>query len=136
MQDIDDTEKYALSLELHNLYYLRELFLTDMQLSFEKLAVLAFLFDMNIIQLKQLYGYSALYIKNIHKVCPLLNRKLCGQVYTNIVMHLYQQCKCETFTTYIQNLFISPCMEHFKCGVVAYLYNLSLSGVLQLSDNE
>ena len=135
-QELDDTEKYTLSLELHNLNYLKELLIFDIHSSPETLAVLAFLLDMKFIQLEQLHRYYTLYIKNIHEVCQLLNPQLCGQVYTNIVKHLYQQCKCETLTMYIKNFFVSPCMEYFQCEVVSYLQVLHTSGVLQLSDKE
>ena len=56
-QKIDETEKYVLSLELHNLNYLRELLLTDTHLSAEELAVLVFLFDIKLIQLEELHRY-------------------------------------------------------------------------------
>ena len=135
-QEIDDTEKYILSLEVHNLYYLRELLLIDMHSSPEELAVLAFLFDTGLMQLKQLHTHYTLYIKKVREVCLLLYPKLCGKVYTNIVRHLYQKCKCETLMAYVQNFFISSCMEHFQCEVVDYLQVLYTSGVLQLSDNE
>ena len=135
-QEIDDTEKYVLSLELHNFNYLRELLLTDTNLSSEELAVLAFLFDIKLIQLEELHRYYALYIKNIREVCLLLTPKLCGQMYKKIVKHMYQQCRCETFTAYVHNFYISPCMEHFKCEVVSVLQDLYTSGVLQLSNSE
>ena len=135
-QEIDDTEKYVLSLELHNFNYLRELLLTDTHLSAEELAVLVFLFDIKFIQLEELHRYYALYIKNIREVCLLLTPKLCGQMYKKIVKHMYQQCRCETFTAYIHNFYISPCMKHFKCEVVSVLQDLYTSGVLQLSNNE
>ena len=136
-QEIDDTEKYyVLSLESHNFNYLRELLLTDTHLSAEELAVLAFLFDIKFIQLEELHRYYALYIKNIREVCLLLTPKLCGQMYKKIVKHMYQQCRCETFTAYIHNYCISPCMEHFQCEVVSVLQDLYTSGVLQLSNNE
>ena len=135
-QEIDDTEKYVLSLELHNFNYLRELLLTDTHLSAEELAVLVFLFDIKFIQLEELHRYYALYIKNVREVCLLLTPKLCGQMYKKIVKHMYQQCRCETFTAYIHNFYISPCMKHFKCEVVSVLQDLYTSGVLQLSNNE
>ena len=135
-QEIDNTEKYVLSLELHNLNYLRELLLTDTHLSAEELAVLVFLFDIKLIQLEELHRYYALYIKNIREVCLLLTPKLCGQMYKKIVKHMYQQCRCETFTAYIHNFYISSCMEHFQCEVVSVLRDLYTSGVLQLSNNE
>ena len=135
-QEIDNTEKYVLSLELHNLNYLRELLLTDTHLSAEELAVLVFLFDIKLIQLEELHRYYALYIKNIREVCLLLTPKLCGQMYKKIVKHMYQQCRCETFTAYIHNFYISSCMEHFQCEVVSVLQDLYTSGVLQLSNNE
>ena len=135
-QEIDDTEKYVLSLEIHNLNYLRELLLTDTHLSAEELAVLVFLFDIKFIQLEELHRYYTLYIKNIREVCLLLTPKLCGQMYKKIVKHMYQQCRCETFTAYIHNFYISSCMEHFKCEAVSVLQDLYTSGVLQLSNNE
>ena len=135
-QEIDDMEKYALSLESHNLLFLGILLLNDIHTSSEKLAILALLVDVKLMQLEQLYGYYALYIKKLYEVCLLLNSKLCGQLYTNVVSHLYQQCKCETIMAYVQNLFVTPCTEHFQCEVVSYLQELHILRVLQLSDNE
>ena len=132
-----DAQKYTLSLELHNLHHLKELLLlTDLHLSFEELAILAFLSDMKLIQSEQLQRYYELYIQNILEVCPLLNLKLCGQLYSIIVKYLYQKCKCESLTAYIQNFIISPCMEHFQCQVVNYLQDLYMSRVLHLSEDE
>ena len=135
-QEIDDSEKYILSLELHNFHYLNKLLLIDLHPSSEELAILALLVDMKFIQLEQPYSYYALYIKKVYEVCQLLNSKLCGQLYTYVVRHLYQQCKCETIMAYFQNWFVSPCMEHFQCEVVSYLKDLHTLGVLQLSDSE
>ena len=108
-EEIDDTEKYTLSLELHNLHYLRELLLSEMhfKLSSEELATLAFLFDIKLIELEQLQKYYAYYVKKVHEVCPLLNQKLCGQMYANIVRNLYRQCKCKTLSKYLQ-FFLFP----------------------------
>ena len=134
-QEIGDIEKYTLSLELHNFYYLRELLLTDTYSS-EELAILAFLFDINVIQLEKLHRYYEFYIVKVHEVCPLLNTKLCGQMYTNVVRQLYRQCKCETLTEYFQNFFVSTCMKYFQCHVVTYLQDLYIDGVLHLSQEE
>ena len=60
-QEIDDTEQYVLSLELHNLNHLRELLLSDTHSSPEELAVLAFLFDIKLIQHKFIICTSLLY---------------------------------------------------------------------------
>ena len=100
-----DTDKYTLSLELHNLHYLKELLLADdnnIHLSSEELAVLAMLLDIKLIQLKQIHRYYAIFMDKVEEVCSLLNIQLCGQLYTNIAGYLYQQCKCQTFTAYIQ----------------------------------
>ena len=131
--ELDDGEVYALSLEEPNLYYLRELLLSEIHSTPEELAVLLFLFDRNAIQLEQLQGHYAHYIKMVHKVCPLINPRLCGRVYTDIVTYLYQQCRYETLTAYIQNFYVSPCSEYFQCEVVSYLQSLHTSEVLQLS---
>ena len=66
-QEMDDAEKYTLSLEEPNLYYLREILLVEVCSSPEKLAILAFLFDRKFLQLEQFYGYYVHYIKMIHK---------------------------------------------------------------------
>ena len=71
----------------------------------------------------------------VEEVCSLLNIQLCGKIYTNIAGYLYQQCKCQTFTAYIQNFFNSPCMEYFKCPVVQHLQDLYKSGILRLSED-
>ena len=99
----------------------------------EELAVLLFLFDRKLIRLEQLQGYYVRYIQLVHKVCPLVNSRLCGQMYTDIVTHAYQQCKCETLIAYFQNIFYSPCLEYFQCEGVSYLQSLYVSKVLQLS---
>ena len=92
-----ETEKYSLSFELHNLNYLKELLLTNMHLSPKELAVLGLLSDMDLIQFEQLHRYYAIYILNVQEICPLLNnQKLCGKMYSTVVRHLYQKCKCET----------------------------------------
>ena len=133
-QKIDDTEEYTLSLEEPNLYYLRELLLSKVCSLPEELSVLLFLFDRRLIQLEQLHGYYARYIQLVHEVCPLINSRLCGQAYTDIVTYLYQQCKCETSIAYFQNFFYSRCLEYFHCEVVSYLLSLNASKVLlQLS---
>jgi archaellum biogenesis ATPase FlaH len=135
--DKSETEKYPLSLDLHNLDYLKELLLTDMHLSSKELAVLGLLDNIDLVQFGQLYRYYALYIENIHEVCPLLNNlKLCGQLYSTVVRHLYQKCKCETIWAYLQNFFVSPCMEYFQCRVVNYLHDLDSFGVVHLSQDE
>ena len=124
------TEKYSLSFELHNLNYLKELLLTDMHLSPKELAVLGLLSDMDLIQFEQLHRYYAIYILNVQEICQLLNnQKLCGKMYSTIVRHLYQKCKCETTWAYLQNFFKSPCMEYFQCKVVRYLDDLETYGV-------
>ena len=125
-----------MSLELHNLHYLKELLVDDTHLSSEELAVLEMLLDMNLIQLKEMYRYYAMFMENFKEVCPLLNIKLCGQLYTNVVRFLYQQCKCKTLKAYVENFFNSPCMEYFQCGVVSHLQDLYTSGTLQLSEDE
>lgn len=135
-QEIDDDEKYTLSLDLHNFDHLKKILMSDIHPSTKELAAMAFLFDIKLIQLEELYRYSALYIKNIREVHLYLNPKLYGQLYTNIVKYLYQQCKCETLTAYIQNFIVSPCMEHFQCEVVTHLQSLYTFGLFQLSDNE
>ena len=136
--DESDAQKYTLSLELHNLHLLKELLLTDLHLSSEELTILAFLSvsEMKLTQPEQLHRYYEFYMQNIHEVCPLLNPKLCGQLYTIIVKYLYQQCKCETLTAYIHNFIVSPCMNHFQCQVVNYFQDLYTSGVLHLSEDE
>ena len=134
-----DIDKYTLSLELHNLHYLKELLLADdnnIHLSSEELAVLAMLLDIKLIQLKQIHRYYAVFMDKVEEVCSLLNIQLCGKIYTNIAGYLYQQCKCQTFTAYIQNFFNSPCMEYFKCPVVQHLQDLYMSGMLHLSEDE
>ena len=124
------TEKYSLSFELHNLNYLKELLLTNMHLSPKELAVLGLLSDMDLIQFEQLHRYYAIYILNVQEICQLLNnQKLCGKMYSTVVRHLYQRCKCETTWAYLQNFFKSPCMEYFQCKVVRYLDDLETYGV-------
>ena len=138
-QEIDesDAKKHTLSLELHNLHYLKELLLINIYLTSKELTVLIFLSDMKLIQPEQLHRYYAVYIQEVHEVCPLLsNLNLCGQVYTKVVKSLYKQCKCKTITAYVQNFFFSPCMEYFQCEVVHYLQHLYTSGVLHLSNDE
>jgi hypothetical protein len=132
--DKSETEKHSLSLELHNLHYLKELLLTDMHLSSEELAVLGLLSDIDLTQFEQLYRYYVFYILNVQEVCPLLNnQKLCGQMYSTVVSHLYRQCRCETLWTYFQNYFRSPCMKYFQCKVASYLHDLDAFRVLHLS---
>ena len=131
-QEMDDAEKYTLSLEEPNFYYLREMILIEVCSSPEELAIMAFLFDRNLVQLE---GYYIYYIKMIHKICPLINPKLCGQVYTHIVNHLYHQCKYEISTTYFQSFFASPPFEYFQCEVVSYLQSLYTAELLQLSED-
>ena len=106
------------------------------KLSSEELATLAFLFDKKLIKLEQLQRYYAYYIKKAHEVCPLLNQKLCGQMYANIVRNLYWQCKCKTLSKYLQNFFYFPCMEYFQCHVATYLQGLHIDGVLHVSEDE
>ena len=72
----------------------------------------------------------------VEEVCSLLNIQLCGQLYTYYVGYLYQQCKCETFTAYIQNFFNSSCMEYFSCPVIRHVEDLCMSGILHLSEDE
>ena len=91
-QEIDIAEEYSLSLEEPNLYYLRELLLSEVRLSPEELAISLFLFDRKLIQLEQLHGYYVHLVKLVHEVCPLINSKLCGHVYTDIITYVYQQC--------------------------------------------
>ena len=130
-------QKYSLSLELHNLYYLKELLLTDTHLSSKELAVLGLLSDIDLIQFEQLHRYYINYIENIHEVCPLLNNlKLCGKMYSIIVQHLYRKCKCDTIRAYFQNFFISPCKEYFQCKMTNYLHDLHSFGVMHLSQDE
>ena len=136
-EEIDDAEMDTLLLELHNLYYLRELLLIDnIYSSSEDLAVLAFLLRIELIEFQQLHRYYGLYIIKVDEVCPLLNPKLCGQLYTDIVSHFYHHYKCETLIAYVTNYFVSPCMEHFQCKVVDYLLELYTSGILNLSEDE
>ena len=135
-QEINDAERNSLQLELHNLYYLRELLLSDIYSSSEDLAVLAFLLHIKLIQSEELHKHYRLYIIRIGEVCPLLNPNICGQLYTTIVSHLYHYYKCETLIVYFTNYFVSPCMEHFQCEVVDYLLDLYTSGVLHLSEDE
>ena len=132
-QDESDAQK---SLELHNLHYLKELLLIESHLSSKELAVLAFLSDLKLIQPEQLHRHHLLYIRHIDEVCPHLNPNLCGQLYTNIFRYLYQQCKCETLSAYIQNMFNSPCMNYFQCHLVSYLQDLYASGLVHLSEDE
>ena len=136
--DKSETKKYSLSLELHNLDYLKELLLTtNMHLSSKELAVLGLLSDIDLIQFEQLHRYYTLYIENIHEVCPLLyNLKLCGKMYSTVVRHLYRKCKCETIWAYLQNFVKSPCMEYFQCKVARYLHDLESHGVMHLSHDE
>ena len=137
--DKSGTEKYSLSLELHNLNYLKELLLTtNMHLSSKELAVLGLLSDIDIIQFEQLHRYYAFYIENVNEVCPLLNNlKLCGQMYSTVVRHLYQKFKCATIWAYLQNFVKSPCMEYFQCKVAHHLHDLeSYYGVMHLSQDE
>ena len=135
-QDESDAQKYTLSLDLHNLHYLKELLLIESHLSSKELAVLAFLSDLKLIQPEQLHRHHLLYIRHIDEVCPYLNPNLCGQLYTNIFRYLYQQCKCETLSAYIQNIFNSPCINYFQCHVVSYLQDLYASGLVHLSEDE
>ena len=75
-------------------------------------------------------------MKNFKEVCPLLNVKLCGQLYTNVVRFLYQQCKCKTLKAYVENFFNFPCMEYFQRGVISHLQDLYMSRMLHLSEDE
>ena len=135
--DKSETENYSLSLELHNLHYLKELLLTDMHLSSKELAVLGLISNIDLVQFEQLKRYYAFYIVNVQEVCPLLNnQKLCGKIYSTVVSHLYRICKCETIWAYLQNFFASPCMKYFQCKVATYLHDLDAFHVLHLSQDE
>ena len=132
-----ETDRYSLSLELHNLNYLKELLLANKHLSSKELAVLGLLSDVDLIQFEQLYRYYAIYMLNIQEICPFLNnQELCGKMYSTVVRHLYRICKCETVWAYLQNFVMSPCMKYFQCKVASYLHDLDSFGVVHLSQDE
>ena len=123
--EVDSIGMHILSSELHNIYYLKTILLNETKLSAEELAAMAFISNFqNLIQYKHLFKYFPLYMQKLNDVCTLLNPQLCGELYSQIVKHLYQQCKCETFTEYVKNFYVSSCMEHFQCDAVEYFIDL------------
>ena len=110
--------------------------MTDTPSSSEDLAVLIYLSNIKLISVEILHRYYVHCIRNVSEVCPLLNPNLCGQVYTNIVSHLYHHHKCKTILEYVTHFFVSPCMQIFQCIVVDHLQVLYTSGILQLSEDE
>ena len=130
--ELDSIVMNILSSEVHNLHYLRALIFSDDFIFSQELSVLAFLVNFqNLVHDEDLQPHYPLFMMKINDVCKLLNPQLCGQLYSQIVKHLYQQCKCETFTKFINNFYISPCMEHFQCDIVQSYFKL-----LKAADSE
>ena len=120
-EELDSVQIHRLSLEAHNIDYLITMLLGYPHLTAEELAVLAFLVDQGQLQMTKLREYYKLYIANISGICNLLNPTSCSNLYSHIVKELYEECKCETLTEYVQNFIVSPCTEYFKCTTIQYL---------------
>ena len=120
-QELDSVKIHRLSSEKHNIYYLITILLGYPHLTAEELAVLAFIVDQGQLQMTKLREYYKLYIANISDICNLLNPISCSSLYSLIVKELYEECKCETLTKYVQNFIVSPCTEYFKCTTIQYL---------------
>ena len=89
--ELDSIEMNILSSEVHNLHYLKTLIFSDDYIFSKELAALAFLANVhNLVQAENLHQYYPLYMIKIDDVCTLLNPQLCGQLYSQIVKHLYQ----------------------------------------------
>ena len=124
--DLDTFDRYSISLEHHNFNHLKGLLLQSKQQSAEQLAVLAFLAVTSEcdLQLEELNEYFSLYMEKIGDVCQLLSPTICGQFYLHVVKYSYQNCKCETSSEYVLNIFHPSCMDIFKCIVVNQIINL------------
>ena len=76
------------------------------------------------------------YLKYINNISQLITHGVCGQLYSQIVKILYQQCKCESTLDYVQKFIQSSCMKYFQCTVVDQIRYLQQSGILQLTHLE
>ena len=134
---VDEPEWHVLSLEEHNLLlYLQHLLSKhDSSLSVDQLIILGFSLSQKWISSNTLQNYSKQFIENLKDVCSRLGPVNCGGLYSIIVPQLHQECRCESFNDYIQNVFKCPCLKIFSCEI-AYKLNRTESIWVQLSEPE
>ena len=136
-EELDYIEEHTFWTEVHNLDYLKMLLLNDKDLKIEELVALAFFVCENILQLEEVsINHYKNYLKYINNISQLITHRVCGQLYSQIVKIVYQQCKCETALDYVQKFIQSSCMKHFQCTVVDQIRYLQQSGILQLTHLE
>ena len=125
--DLSDVELHYLSLEVHNIYYLVNLYLKHKKLSVKQLVVLTFLvYKYYPFSVEELEKYFSLYLDELEHVCQLLStRHACGFMYSTIVKYFYKNnCTCETVEEYMQNFYYSSCTNVFQCKVVDQISNI------------
>ena len=94
------------------------------QQSARQLATIVFLASENHLKLEELYDYFDLYMDKLSDVCRILSPTTCGRFYSYAVKYLYQNCKCETLSEYMLNIFNSSCMNSFDCRVVDQIISI------------
>ena len=118
-QELDYVQMQTVTTEMHNLYYLKVLLMSENHLSARELAALAFLTNIQqIVTLEELLNFYPMYMLKVNEILLYLNPDLCRKLYLHIVKYLYEQCKCETLSEYVQNFFNSTCMEYFQCATI------------------
>ena len=122
--NLNKYDEHSLSLETHNFDFLKNLLMQTKQKSSKQLAIIAFLVSENLLKIEELYDYFDLYMDKLGDVCRILRPTTCGSFYSYAVKYLYQNCKCETLSEYMLNIFHSSCMNNFDCRVVDQISTL------------
>ena len=133
---IDKSEWHMLTLEVHNIFiYLQYVLSKEGEISVNQLVILGFSISQKWINSNALQKHSKLFMENLNNVCDQLEPVTCGELYSSIVPHLYQECRCHSFKDYIQRIFYRPCLQVFNCEAV-YKLNRTESIWVQLSESE
>lgn len=116
---IKKSEWHMLMLEEHNIFiYLQYVLSKEDDLSVNQLIILGFSVSQKWISSSALKKYSKLFMENLNDVCDHLEPVTCGELYSNIVPQLYQECGCQSFKDYFQRIVYCPCLEVFSCEAV------------------
>ena len=133
---IDESEWHMLTLEEHNIFiYLQYVLSKEDKISINQLIILGFSVSQKWISSSALKKHSKLFIENLNNVCDHLDPVTCGEVYSNIVPQLYQECGCQSIEDYIHRIFYRPCLQVFSCEAV-YVLNRTENIWVQLSEPE